>query len=421
MKLNITSGRLSIFLITCIALSNAVVFAKGHSKELFDKFCGHSLILKGGEPAINPATTLPYVFIFVDNTNPKPGDGTFKNPYSTLAAAQAGSLPNDIIYVFPGNGTDLGYNTGFFPQAGQQLLGAGIKQKLLTTEGCVKIPAQAKELSILSNTFAPTPFDAVTLSAGDNVVSGFKIFDKYGGGPGGAVVSGGIVVANGLNYLIKDNKIYTNNFLGNGGGNCINIHGGGNVTVKKNILIGQDTSDTYGVDMLAFVNPLEGTYVFEKNLCTGADANSGLARGIHIEPGDQFGFIGNSLSVSLLYNISNSQTNTVSPGDSPRGFSIRCNAPVNTFVTLVVKGNQVYMPATVVCTSPSTLPSNCSGFAFLGFGPGPLIATIKDNIAITTDGTPGYFLNNRTANTATPAFTIEIVEFDNNVGTIQVV
>ena len=65
MKLNITSGRLSIFLITCIALSNAVVFAKGHSKELFDKNCGHSLILKGGEPAINPATTLPYVFIFV--------------------------------------------------------------------------------------------------------------------------------------------------------------------------------------------------------------------------------------------------------------------------------------------------------------------------------------------------------------------
>ena len=199
MKFILTSRQVSLFLVTCLALMSAGVLAKGHSQDLFCKFSGNSLILLGGEPAINPTTGTPYFFVFVDNENPRTGDGTFKNPFPTLAAAQAASAPNNIIYVFPGDRTDKGMNAGITLKAGQQLLGAGIKQRLETTVGSVKIPAQAKCLPTVSNSdFAATApsHGVVVLNAGNNVVSGFNLVDVFGGNTSSpfdpSVVSAGI-------------------------------------------------------------------------------------------------------------------------------------------------------------------------------------------------------------------------------------
>lgn len=405
-----------MFLVACIALSHAVVFAKGNSKELFDKFCGHTLILKGGQSAINPVTALPYVFVFVDNSNSKPGDGTFNNPYSTLAAAQAGSAPNDIIYVFPGNGTDFGYNTGFNLQAGQQFLGAGIKQSLLTATGCVKIPAQVKGLPVLSNsdfTATAPAHAALTATAGGNVISGISFVDDFGG-VSGLNDSSCIRIENGLNYVIKKNVLSTVDITG--GGKGLNIFGGGNMKVKKNTFICRNAGDCYGIYMFAFVAPFEGTFVFEKNLFTGANASSGLDQGLHIETGNGQGVTG-AIALYILCNTSNSQTNTAD--DAPAGITLACyDIPTTTPVTALIKGNHVTIPATINCSS-AILPSNCAGISVASFGPGVLLASLFNNVAITADGTPGYLLQNETANTATANFVLQ-PELNHNVGTIVI-
>ena len=79
---------------------------------------------------------------FVNNTSPAPGSGTFESPFPTLIQAQDASAPNDIIYVFTGDGTDKGMNAGIMLQKGQQLFGASINHTIKTTMGHVKIPAQ---------------------------------------------------------------------------------------------------------------------------------------------------------------------------------------------------------------------------------------------------------------------------------------
>lgn len=48
--------------------------------------------------ALNPATGLPYEFIFVDNLSSS--NGTIESPYPTLLQAEAASVPYNIFYVF---------------------------------------------------------------------------------------------------------------------------------------------------------------------------------------------------------------------------------------------------------------------------------------------------------------------------------
>jgi trimeric autotransporter adhesin len=64
--------------------------------------------------------------LFVNNTNPMSGDGSLGNPYNTLAGAQAASIAGDVIFVFAGDGTSLGMNTGFILKDNQSLIGSGL-------------------------------------------------------------------------------------------------------------------------------------------------------------------------------------------------------------------------------------------------------------------------------------------------------
>lgn len=89
--------------------------------------------------AIDPATGLPWVFYFVDNTSHSLG--TFESPFNTLLAAENASSPNDVIYVFPGDGTDNGQNVGITLKNGQSLLGAGMPYAFATTKGTIGVPA----------------------------------------------------------------------------------------------------------------------------------------------------------------------------------------------------------------------------------------------------------------------------------------
>jgi trimeric autotransporter adhesin len=120
--------------------------------------------------AIDPSTGLPYVIWFVDNTSHS--NGTFESPFSTLAQAQAASGPNDLIYVFAGDGSDTGMDHGIVLKDGQQLLGAGADATLPTTLGTVTIPALSSSKPLIANNGAF--LTAVTL-ANNNRISGIHI------------------------------------------------------------------------------------------------------------------------------------------------------------------------------------------------------------------------------------------------------
>lgn len=125
--------------------------------------------------AIDPATGKPYYFVFVNNTSSS--NGTIKSPYPTLAAAQANSGPHNIIYVFPGDGTTRGMNTGIVLSDYQRLWGSSYAQKLPTTLGSVIISATPGSTingvvfsPIITNTSGPV----VTLGNG-NEISGLYL------------------------------------------------------------------------------------------------------------------------------------------------------------------------------------------------------------------------------------------------------
>ena len=117
--------------------------------------------------AIDPATGKPWQVWFVDNTSRSAG--TFQSPFPTLAQAEAASSPNDIIYVFPGDGTTTGMDTGITLQDGQKLFGSSITHKIKTTKGKITIPTFSATPPTITNTTS-----IVTLANG-NEVSGMNI------------------------------------------------------------------------------------------------------------------------------------------------------------------------------------------------------------------------------------------------------
>jgi hypothetical protein len=120
------------------------------------------------QKAINPATNKPWVVWFVNNTSSS--QGTFKSPFPTLVQAQDASAPNDMIYVFPGNGTTTGMNAGITLKNGQYLYGSGIGQFLPTTKGNFTIPAMSSNGPSIASMVDP-----VVAVADANVISGFHI------------------------------------------------------------------------------------------------------------------------------------------------------------------------------------------------------------------------------------------------------
>ena len=170
-------------------------------------------------PAINPATGQPFFFLFVDNTSSSAG--TFSSPYSTLLAAQLGSSPNDIIYVFPGDGTTNGMDAGITLKDNQKFLGAGMPHTLMTTQGAITIPAFADSMPKMTN------FDGNALSlANSNEVAGFNIFN----------IGGQLDVTGINNFSFHNNRVDVLEFFVG-----LNIDAcGGNITVADNVFTATD-------------------------------------------------------------------------------------------------------------------------------------------------------------------------------------
>ena len=126
--------------------------------------------------AINPLTGEPYYFAFVDNLSSSLG--TYESPYATLSDAETNSGPHDIIYIFPGNGTATGMNSGIELQNYQRLWGSGVAQSLPTTNGLVTIAAQSNSIFngvVISPSIANTTPGNVITVADNNEISGLFI------------------------------------------------------------------------------------------------------------------------------------------------------------------------------------------------------------------------------------------------------
>lgn len=76
---------------------------------------------------LNTTTGQAQEVLHVDNTAAGGGDGSAETPFNNLAAAQAASSAQGIIYVHVGDGTTANQNAGItLNKAGQQLIGSGI-------------------------------------------------------------------------------------------------------------------------------------------------------------------------------------------------------------------------------------------------------------------------------------------------------
>ena len=110
----------------------------------------------------------PLRFLFVNNLSGS--DGTFEDPFPTLAEAQAQSQSGDFIYVFPGDGTTQGMNSGFIMQPRQTLAGSGTALPVATSEGMIIVPSLTPTNPTLTNPMG----DGVTL-ANHCAISGINV------------------------------------------------------------------------------------------------------------------------------------------------------------------------------------------------------------------------------------------------------
>ncbi len=230
--------------------------------------------------AIDPATGLPFFFVFVDNTSSS--DGTYESPYHSLAQAQANSAPNDIIYVFPGDGTTAGMNSGIFLKANQKFWGSGVNQSIQTSAGMVSIPAQSSSSPKITNTNIDTDGNAITLAT-NNAISGFSITSAindaiYGTDPQSLEVSS-CTIENTSTYVIEASfsgsasvSITNNQFLNNVNGVFLTFNGTSTVDCSNNTFKGQTSVSSVPLEISAHNNVL--TANIENNVFTNNTTGS---------------------------------------------------------------------------------------------------------------------------------------------------
>ncbi|MDP1609392.1 MAG: inverse autotransporter beta domain-containing protein [Chlamydiales bacterium] len=214
--------------------------------------------------AINPATGLPYFFVFVDNTSSS--NGTYESPYHSLLQAQNNSSPNNIIYVFPGDGTTKGMDSGITLKANQKFWGSGVSHSIQTTEGTISIPAQSSSSPTITNTNIDTDGNAIILAT-NNAISGFTITSSmndaiFGTDPQSVEVSS-CTFENTTTYPIEASfsgdasiSITNNQFLNNVNGIFLSLNGTSTLACSDNTFTGQTSISSVPLEISANSNTL---------------------------------------------------------------------------------------------------------------------------------------------------------------------
>ena len=232
------------------------------------------------KPAINPATGESWVFWFVDNTSHSAG--TFENPFSTLLDAQRASLKNDIIYIFPGDGTTNGLSSGLTLKDSQQLCGASYALTIPTTLGQFTIAPTASSSPYLTNTTGSG--NIVTLS-NNNMVAGLNF----------------------ITSIDSSNSLYGNGIT--------------NLTVKSNTLTSPTSMTTNGITLVGSSGQIVVSNTAFNSFTNNDSSNNGNS--IYIDSGTL-----NTLSVTNSY-----FNNIINSGSGSGGCGIFCNGPIPTFTS----------------------------------------------------------------------------------------
>ncbi len=335
--------------------------------------------------AINPATDDPWIVWFVDNTSSS--DGTFESPFPTLVQAQNASGPNDMIYVFPGDGTSKGMDAGITLQNGQTLFGSGISHKIKTQHGKIKIPAFSKSFPTITNTGTSNGDNVVTLANG-NEVSGLNIHIND------TSIAPGISGPNGINGA----KITHNSFSSNIDFSGIDITGHGELIINNNQFVNLNPG-AFGVAINVTADDLNATITVSNNSINGFSqginkSSFGTANAVGettIFANTITGFRGigiNYLAADSINSKGNIVGNTIFDTKSSGGSGISVlfiNSP-NFSGEVTIQGN------TVISTSPSIFP--VTGINVDTEHPTTAIANILNNLVVTgvTDNSIGIFL-----------------------------
>jgi hypothetical protein len=255
--------------------------------------------------ALDPSTGLPYFFVFVNNTSSS--DGTYESPYHSLAQAQDNSSLNNIIYVFPGDETSTGMDSGISLKANQKFWGSGISHSIQTSQGMIFIPAQSSSSPIITNTNVDTDGNAITLAT-NNDISGFIINSAindaiYGADPQTLEVSF-CTFENTLTYPIEaifsgnaSISLTNNQFLNNVNGVTLTLNGTSTIACSNNTFEGQTSVSSVPLEIVANNNTF--TLQVENNLF-----NDNVTGSIRLDLNDAL-----DANISLLNNtITNNTT-----------------------------------------------------------------------------------------------------------------
>jgi|JI9StandDraft_1071089.scaffolds.fasta_scaffold04881_9 hypothetical protein len=237
--------------------------------------------------AIDPTTGNPYFFVFVDNTSSSLG--TYESPYATLAVAEARSLPGQILYLFPGDGTSKGMDLGITLQDSQWLMGSSSTQQMKTTLGTITIPPATTKPPVITNTLAGP---VITL-ANNNTVSGLYIENNVGSGIFGDTVT---------NFTMTQNMV-----IGGALGEAVVLNDvTGTWTSVDNLFVqtGPSSASTYAVHMQNSLGHVKAS--FTGDLFT-LQPNGNNVSGIFIE-------LSNDAALDSLTISGNEFSNTAAQG-----------------------------------------------------------------------------------------------------------
>ena len=232
---------------------------------------------------INPLTGQPYNVLHVNNLGgiEGSGEGTFEQPFLTLAEAEAAGAENDVIFVGTGDGSPRNLDTGIVLQNGQSLLGDG---------GTFAIPnaATGGDFQLVTGG-GPGPFisnpggSSVVELADNNRIAGVTI-DGTGATNGingenvsNLVVEDVIVQNSGQNGLRLDNfsgvlDIQDSTFTGNGASGLLVE----NVTDStSSVLLDNNIASFNGLDGFRFQDFDPATFILNDNT-TSNNVGNGL-------------------------------------------------------------------------------------------------------------------------------------------------
>ena len=214
--------------------------------------------------AIDPATNQPYFFVFVNNTSNS--SGTYESPYHSLAQAQDQSSPNDIVYVYPGDGTTQGMDSGITLQANQKLWGSNLSYLLPTTQGPISIPVNSVNAPTITNTNFDTLGHAVTLTT-NNQIKGFIIDSPLNDAIYGVDLQGVDIsrctIQNATVFAVDATfsedcvvSVKNNKFLGNANGIFLTLNKTSTVDISNNTFLEQTSISNVPIEISATQNTL---------------------------------------------------------------------------------------------------------------------------------------------------------------------